>query len=481
MRIKSELDAVSDQGQILIKRYGNLSEFLIYDENITIVDEYICLNGDTETARNLALSQVMEKVQPFNESSQDQGDPQITNLTVAPTNRSTFGPKPNVWNTKQPPPMTNSSSTGLIEPMLNLPEVNSLFDYKTATTRVNPIQPPKTSVISIPTSFPIPPPPLNVSDCNGPPSLIKHNGFNSVGLGGTGGTIGHEMELNNEEKSLSNRLHGLLYSNVDLLKIVAAQEKEIKEMKGRMPKPDEEKRCEKLVSEIKVLKEQVATLKAEKLEEAQLAGKRHLAIQKQLDQERATSRTTQLILENERISAGKLAVKYHNLEKYGTLAGMNIGTSYQPTNTNPTMINSSISSSINSSMSSSVAVVPSLPGSTANTRVNSMDTLGLRSIWNSPNKQTTTSIPSSTTNRSDLRQNFSSSAGSVMLSKPPPPRPTASLSSPLFPASPFDYGGDYGGLFNPMSVITTTSTSSSTTNSSSSPGSGSFGSYPKCL
>ena len=82
MRIKSELDAVSDQGQILIKRYGNLSEFLIYDENITIVDEYICLNGDTETARNLALSQVMEKMQPFNESSQDQGDSQITNLTI---------------------------------------------------------------------------------------------------------------------------------------------------------------------------------------------------------------------------------------------------------------------------------------------------------------------------------------------------------------------------------------------------------------
>ena len=61
MRIKSELDAVSDQGQILIKRYGSLSEFLIHDVDITIVDDYICLNSDTETARNLALSQIMEK------------------------------------------------------------------------------------------------------------------------------------------------------------------------------------------------------------------------------------------------------------------------------------------------------------------------------------------------------------------------------------------------------------------------------------
>ena len=66
MRIKSELDAVSDQGQILIKRYGSLRDFLIQDENIAIIDDYICLHGDVETARKLALTQMMEKASMSN-------------------------------------------------------------------------------------------------------------------------------------------------------------------------------------------------------------------------------------------------------------------------------------------------------------------------------------------------------------------------------------------------------------------------------
>ena len=53
------------------------------------------------------------------------------------------------------------------------------------------------------------------------------------------------------------------------------QDKEITELKELVPKPEDLRKCEKLEGEIKALKEEVAMLKAEKLEEAQLAGKRH--------------------------------------------------------------------------------------------------------------------------------------------------------------------------------------------------------------
>ena len=62
-RMKSELDAVSDQGQHLIRRYGNLRDMLIQDENIVIIDDYICLQSDTDLARRLALSQLIEKTE----------------------------------------------------------------------------------------------------------------------------------------------------------------------------------------------------------------------------------------------------------------------------------------------------------------------------------------------------------------------------------------------------------------------------------
>ena len=74
---------------------------------------------------------------------------------------------------------------------------------------------------------------------------------------------------------MRNGIHGLYHTNADLLKKIVAQDKEIKELKELVPKPEDQRKCEKLESQVKALKEEVAMLKAEKLEEAQLAGKRH--------------------------------------------------------------------------------------------------------------------------------------------------------------------------------------------------------------
>ena len=112
---------------------------------------------------------------------------------------------------------------------------------------------------------------------NGPPSLIKpNNGYSSTVTVGLGYKQNEDLELNSSE-DIRNGLHGLYQTNADLLKRIASQEKEIKELKELIPKPEEQRKCEKLENEVKSLKEEVAMLKAEKLEEAQLAGKRHSA------------------------------------------------------------------------------------------------------------------------------------------------------------------------------------------------------------
>ena len=85
MRIKSELDAVSDSGNILIKRYGSLRDFLIQDENIAIIDDYICLHGDVETARKLAITQMMEKASMSNHAALNGASDDTNNIIIQGT------------------------------------------------------------------------------------------------------------------------------------------------------------------------------------------------------------------------------------------------------------------------------------------------------------------------------------------------------------------------------------------------------------
>ena len=142
-RMKCELNSVCDQGQRLIKRYGSLRNFLLQDDNIVLVDDYICLQDDIATARNLALNSVLQNT-TLNEVGQ-----------ALPNT---------VWNTKSPPPQD-------LDDYFTLPKVetNSLFDYKI-------IKPPtvtsSATKVTIPTSFPVPPPPLQ-SGAATPPPLLK--------------------------------------------------------------------------------------------------------------------------------------------------------------------------------------------------------------------------------------------------------------------------------------------------------------------
>jgi len=237
-------------------------------------------------------------------------------------------------------------------------------------------------------------------------------------------------------------------------------------------------------------------LKAEKLEEAQLAGKRHsthiMTLQKQMEKEMLNSRNIQHQLDMERVNTARLAEKYNSLLKQTVSS---LGSPYStpvyhqtPSNNCNQFINPSSNVSSSSMVSTVAAMAPSLPTSSTSiitNRVNSMDSFAMdsmRSIWNSPKKQQVAGT-ANTARRSDQRQNFSSSAGSILLTKPPPSAPPQSTTMPpppqsnsLFSTSPFDYGG----LFNPMSVISTTTSTATSASTTSSNSQGSYGNH-KCL
>ena len=140
--MKLELNSVSDQGQRLIKRFGSLRNFLLQDENIVLVDDYICLQDDIATARSLALNNVLQNTD-------------LNGFTQEPSS---------VWNTKSPPPKN-------MDDYLTLPKVdtNSLFDYKIIKP---PVVTSTATKVTIPSSFPVPPPPLQ-SGAATPPPLLK--------------------------------------------------------------------------------------------------------------------------------------------------------------------------------------------------------------------------------------------------------------------------------------------------------------------
>ena len=176
--MKLELNSVSDQGQRLIKRFGSLRNFLLQDDNIVLVDDYICLQEDIATARSLALSNVLQNTDLNGVGNQEPNS---------------------VWNTKTPPPPKN------MDDYLTLPKVDtdSLFDYKI-------IKPPAVTStatkVTIPSSFPVPPPPLQSGAATPPPLLKPYSSMVA--------SVPADLE------SLTKNLSVLNNTNADLMKQV---------------------------------------------------------------------------------------------------------------------------------------------------------------------------------------------------------------------------------------------------------------------
>ncbi len=430
--MKSELDAISDQGQTLIKRYGSLRDFLIQDENIALVDDYICLQGDTEAARRLAITQVMEKAAALalNSASGSSNSFETSNAAsssasdVTSTASSIFSTagaskSTNVWNDSK-----SSSSSNGVDALLQLPELDSLFDYTKKSSQIRPIQPPSTSVVSIPTSFPVPPPPLDIKNGSFLPSLIKPPiGYSSAVAG---------LSAENDFEAMNCKLQGLTASNSDLKREVSEKNRVIQALSKLVPDPNESKYYDNLEKELKVAKEEIAKLKADKQIEQNTANL-VLSLQKQLEKEAASSRKLQLQLDSERSASAKILEKHNAMVKYCNMSGLIPPTQMTCLSYNLPGLQAGSSAPL---ASTSNVAAPSF----SNNRGVSMDSLGLRSIWNNAKSD------QQPVNNPQRLQNFSSSVGNVLMASNN--KPNGSQLNNGFASSPFDYGG----VFAPMAA-----------------------------
>lgn len=429
----------------MVKRYGTLQDFLVLDESIAVIDDFICLQSDIEAARSLALAYVMEKAALMNGEDEIADVTPITNHLNYPSkaNFTNFGKSvsssniksSNVWNTY------GSSSSN--DPWLQQHPPAEVDSFKT-------IQPPpplsKSSVVSIPSSFPIPPPPL-ISDPP-PPALIQPppiaNGYSSVVAAGT---------LNEQNEALNKRLKGLSECNAELLKQVAEKERVINALSNLIPDKRELHRVERLEKELRETREQFVKVNNENEE-----------YKKHLKAEMLKSRQSQRDYENERSERAKVTEKYNALLKStGQLSANH--------NLLPTP----------SSMYLPALQSPNRNMAPISSPISTNDSLGLRSIWNNASKS-----PSIV----ERQPQYSSSAGSIMLQKPQtqPQQTTyqpnimaqASQLSNIFGNSMFEF--NHGG-FGPLatSAITTTTTTSVSSSSGSGASSSLLYGNHKCL
>jgi hypothetical protein len=466
LRIKSELEAVSEDGQRLIQRYGNLSDFLSQDDDLAIIDDFMCMKADTETARHLALKLVLEKV---------------SEITVVCRNES----PPNIWNTKSHPPVSSSA----MDSILQLPKVDSLFDYasKVSASKL-PIGPPPlpassssaappfshtTSIYTVPSivpkSFPMPPPPIQPDlSSPPPPSLIKANGGGgyittsasslvapyhqpvsttmasilSSGMGGLNfnGTSADTMSKSTVE-SLNKRLHGLSICNADLMKQISEKDKQIKSLTKLVdPQCDLINKTLRLEKELLEAKAELVLLKTDVRNNSNSTSSNFpcnneatqlvIALQKQLESEKLNSRNLKHQVEIERIYSAKINDKHNNLMKQ-LHAGF---PAFSPT---PATLNTAVPSS----------------------RIG-LDSFGLRNLLANtgsggaatPSSAATTaaavSLVSKDLKADDKRNVFSSSAGSSLLKKPAP-----AMMTNIATSTPFSYAS-YQSTENVISTTT---------------------------
>ena len=401
IRIQSEYESLSLDGRTVIGRFGNLRNFLTCDENITIIDDYICVKSDTETAQKLAINRVMKHPMYFG---------QITK----PVTTS------NAWFNKS---LDNSESLVDSIPSLQLPEMDSLFQRQ-----VNPIRPPSPPVstcasVIIPNSFPVPPPSQDSSPENFNVSPTSSNVNTSIGnliqvptsfstvCTSTASTINTSLSAQDEtstkkskclvyrydtasavttEENLHKKLQALTLANAELMTKLDEKDRYIQSLVKLQlvdPKYDLLKRTLSLEKELLEARVELKEWK-QKAEKSRDSSQLVISLQKQLESEKLNSRNLKHQVEMERIYSNKIHEKYSNLMKQIVLT---------PPPSSSASTNNSISCSLSSSLNSPKSSLDS--------------SYPLSSIWNPPKSESTPS-----------RLTYSSSTGlpSRKFTFPPP-------------------------------------------------------------
>ena len=303
--MRSELDAVSDQGQQLIKRFGSLRNFLIQDESIVLVDDYICLQNDIETARSLALNNVIQNTSI------------LTNGLASSTSMSSSS---NVWNTTTP--IASGPSQSSMEQFLQLPEVeSSLFDMvikppatliTSTTSRSIPAVASVATKVTIPSSFPVPPPPLQSGTATPPPLLRPYSSM----VASTGASSASSMPTISDIENMTKSMSLLNNTNADLMRQITAKEEIIKELKA-MVDPDLLKQIISLEQELKEAKKEILILTAQNNNSEAL-----VKLQKELEREKLNSRTLKNQVDADKDFIKRMDEKLQYLKRYCTIFGI---------------------------------------------------------------------------------------------------------------------------------------------------------------
>jgi len=413
IRIQSEYESLSPESQAVIRRFGSLRNFLSCEESIVIVDDYICISSDTQTAQNLALERVTKHPYAFGHQTKP---PPTSSTTVASITENSSCSS-NAWFKSD-----SISSDGGGDPIIHLPEMNNLFfnDCHKPIQQlkpVNPIKPPsRPPLVSKPPPniFSIPPPQVSPIEKITPTTIdysttkkfinmSKASATTPVVLSSTPTTIRNSSSPGaafppQDENSFHKSLHALTLANAELMAKLEDKNKELMESR----------------SEVLEWKQ-----KAEKSRDSsQLV----ISLQKQLESEKLNARNLKHQVEMERIYSNKINEKYCSLLKQ-----------QQQALTVPPPPMSSISPIMSTS--------PIIGGSTSSTvsprscaADSSYPLSSLSSIWSAPKSE----IITTNTSNPNSKLVYSSSTGlpSRKFSFPPPNIPTNIIKKPYSLVSP---------------------------------------------
>ena len=404
IRIQSEYESLSPESQAVIRRFGSLRNFLSCEESIVIVDDYICISSDTQTAQNLALERVTKHPYAFGHQTKP---PPTSSTTVASITENSSCSS-NAWFKSD-----SISSDGGGDPIIHLPEMNNLFfnDCHKPIQQlkpVNPIKPPsRPPLVSKPPPniFSIPPPQvspiekitpttidysttkkfINMSKASTTPVVLSSTPTTTIRNSSSPAAFPPQQDENSFHKSL----HALTLANAELMAKLEDKNKELMESR----------------SEVLEWKQ-----KAEKSRDSsQLV----ISLQKQLESEKLNARNLKHQVEMERIYSNKINEKYCSLLKQ-----------QQQALTVPPPPMSSISPIMSTS--------PIIGGSTSSTvsprscaADSSYPLSSLSSIWSAPKSE----IITTNTSNPNSKLVYSSSTGlpSRKFSFPPPNIPTNNI------------------------------------------------------
>lgn len=344
--LQAELDHLSEEGKQLVGRHSDIAAFIGQSGQLVLIDDLVCAKEDVERARKMAIDSIVLSVAARNnKTSSVAPGPPVSSASAAPAT---------VWNSQTPLTASIKAATAAaasasestdVDPWLQLPKVDSLFNYDggSSSSTSNLL----TSSSSSSSNFPGLSSHLKQPDLSSPPPTIQRsssastsNGFSVVtstssgssrfgGLGLASGAYGEPassaVQSSSGIEALNRRLQGLSLCNADLLTQLANKERQLQHF-SKMIAPQEELAAshEKLKQELEEAKKEIARLRAlletkeEKNKEKTPASPVSdnyliISLQHQLESERLNSRNLKHQLELERSYSSKVTEKHNFL------------------------------------------------------------------------------------------------------------------------------------------------------------------------